>query len=243
MKTTFGLLFLLPTTLFADEVFIKGAGSITGRIVEQTDAMVTVDIGGGVISVSMAHVARIVRGRTDLDEYDTRANRLRHNDLHGWRELARWASRHGLAEPAGRAFEQVLAIDPDDPEARAALGFALLDGRWVAQEEAYRSRGFVKYEGEWLMPAEAQMRRESAAAEQASQEAERSARAAELENLKAEVQAAYEAEAAADAEWQAEGAEWFYSRTYNYGWHGCGYGNGSGYGYGSGFHRDSWRYR
>ena len=237
MKPTICLLFLLPTTLFADEVFIKGAGSIAGRIVDQTGTMVTVDIGGGVISVPMAHVARIVRGRTDLDEYDARLGRLAPGDLRGWRDLARWAARHGLAEQAGQAFETVLAFDPDDPEARAALGFALLDGRWVAQEEAYRSRGFVKYEGEWMLPAEAQMRRESAAADQASREAERSARAAELENLKAEVQAAYAAEAAADAEWRAEGAEWFYSRAYSYNWHGY------GCGYGSGFRRDSWRYR
>jgi hypothetical protein len=237
MQKILCLLLALPTPVVADEVFIKGAGSISGRIVEQTETRVTVDLGGGVISVSMSHVARIVRARTDLDEYDARVNQLEPHDLRGWRELARWASRHGLGEPAGRAFEMVLAIEPDDPEARAALGFALLDGRWVAQEEAYRARGFVKYEGEWMMPAEAQTRRDSAAAEQASREAERSARAAELENLKAEVQAAYAAEAAADAEWRAEGAAWFYSRTY--GWYGCGYGGTTWPGT-SDFRRHSW---
>ena len=241
MKNILCLLFLLPTTLFADEVIIRGAGSISGRIVEQTGTMVTVDIGGGAISVPMSHVERIIRGRTDLDEYDTRLNRLGPYDAPGWRELGRWASRHGLAEQASRAFETVLALDPDDPEARAALGFALLDGRWVPREEAYRSRGFIWFDGTWMLPAEAQMRRETAAAEQASREAERTARAAELETLKSEVQAAYAAEAAADAEWRAEGAEWFYSRTCNYNWHGCGY--GSGYGYGSGFRGDSRRYR
>jgi len=234
------LLFLLPTALFADEVFLKGAGSISGRVVEQTDTMVTVDIGGGAISVSMSHVDHIVMARTDLDEYDERMSRLGPRDVFGWRDLARWASQHRMGNQARQAYEWVLALEPGDREARGALGFALLDGDWVTQEEAYRTRGFVKYEGEWMMPSEAQLRLDSAAAEQASQEAERSVRAAELEKLKAEVQAAYAAEAAADAEWRAEGAAWFYSQIYN--WSGCGYGRTTWMG-APGFQRRSWRAR
>src|SRR4029079_9869251 len=38
-----------PTLLFADEVFIRGAGSVSGRIVEQTATRVVVDIGGGTV--------------------------------------------------------------------------------------------------------------------------------------------------------------------------------------------------
>jgi len=219
------LLFLPSTVLFADEVFLKGAGSISGRIVDQTERLVTVDVGGGTIGVSMAHVDHIVKARTDLDEYDVRAGRLARWDVNAWRALGRWASRQGMETQARQAYERVVEIMPDDPEAEGALGFVMLDGNWVTQDEAYRARGFVKYQGEWMMPAEAQLRRDDAAADRASWEAAQSARASELEKLKADVQAQYAAEQARDDEWRAEGAAWFYSHAY--GWDGWGYGYGA----------------
>jgi len=238
------LLLVPPTDVFADEVFLRGAGSISGRIVEQTDARVTVDVGGGVIGVAMSRVDHIVRARTDLDEYDTRASRLARWDVNAWRDLGRWARRRGMDTQASQAYEKVLAVEPDDPEAQGALGFVLLDGNWVTREEAYRARGFVKYDGEWMMPDEAQLRLDSVAAERASREAAESARAAELEKLKAEVQASYAAEQARDDEWRAEGAAWFYSHAYS--WDGWGYGISTWPG-ASGFHHHSshghWQHR
>ena len=210
------LLFLLPSVLCADEVFIKGAGSISGRVLEQTATQVLVDVGGGTIGIPTAKVARIVKAPTELDEFDARAARLGRWDLEGWRALGRWASSMGLEKQAHQAYEQVLAVTPDDPEALEALGFVLLEDRWVPEAVALRARGFVKYEGEWMLPAEAELRLDAAAQEQAAREAEKQARADELETLKAEVKRQYEAEAAADAEWRAEGAAWFYAHAY--GW-------------------------
>ena len=83
---------IYPTALFADEVFIKRAGSISGRIVDQTTTQVLVDIGGGTVGIPMARVDRIVKGPTDLDEYDARAGRLGPWDIDGWRALGRWAA-------------------------------------------------------------------------------------------------------------------------------------------------------
>jgi len=212
---------LFPTALSADEVFIKGAGSISGRIVDQTATQVMVDIGGGTVGLPMAKVDRIVKAPTDLDEFDARAGRLGRWEIEGWRALGRWASRQGLDRQARQAYERILAVMPDDPEAEAALGFVFLEDRWVPEEVAYRARGFVKFEGEWMLPAEAQLRLDAAAREQEAREAEASARAAELEKLKAEVKAQYEAEAAADAQWRAEGAAWFYAHAYGWRRWGC----------------------
>ena len=211
--------FLLPTVLFADEVFIKGAGSISGHIVEQTATQVVVDVGGGTVGIPMAKVDHIVKAPTDLDEYDARAGQLAPWDLDGWRALARWASLKSLDRQARQIYEMIATVMPDDPEAEGALGLVLLDGEWVTREDAYRARGYVRFDGEWMTPTEAQLRLDQAAAERAAQEASASARAADLEKLKAEVQAQYAAEAAADEEWRAEGAAWFYSHAYG----GCGW--------------------
>ena len=215
------LLLLLPTVLFADEVFIKGAGSISGRIVDQTATQVMIDVGGGTIGVPAARVDHIVKARTALDEFDARAAGLSPWDTDGWRALGRWASSQGMDTQARRAYLKILAMVPGDPEAENALGFVMLDGNWVNQDQAYRARGFVKFDGEWMMPAEARLRLDQTAEENARLEAERRARAADLERLKEDVKAQYAAEAAEDEEWREEGAAWFYSHAY--GWGGWGY--------------------
>ena len=198
------LLLLLPGPLFADEVFLKGAGSISGRIVEQTETMVTVDIGGGVMGVPLSKVERIVKARSPLDDFDDRAAKLGPQDTAGWRELGRWASQQGLTTQSRQAYEKVIALSPDDAEAREALGFVRLDGRWVTEEEGYRAKGYVKYEGEWMTAAEANMRQQNASAEQARQDADQRAREAETQKMLDDNRAAKAAQRAADEKAKAD---------------------------------------
>jgi hypothetical protein len=212
---------LLPTVLFADEVFLKGAGTISGRIVEQTDTMIMVDIGSGVMGVPISHVERIVKARSPLDDYDERASRLGPQDVDGWRKLGGWASQQGLSAQSRAAYQKVIEIAPNDPEANAALGFVLLDGRWVTEEESYRARGYVKYDGEWMMPAEAQMLQASAAADQTRQAAEQSAREAETTKILADTRAAKTAERAAEEQARQSEEDRWSQPVY---WGGWGYG-------------------
>jgi hypothetical protein len=194
------LLLLVPALLFADEVHLKGGAVFSGRIVEQTETMVMVDIGDGVVGVAMSRVERIVKGRSPLDDYDERAARLQADDADGWRSLGRWASQQGLSAQSRQAYQKVLDISPDDPEARGALGFVLLDGRWLTEEESYRARGFVKYDGEWMTRSEAQMAQNAAAADQAREDAERRANQAEADAILAESRAEKVEERARQAE-------------------------------------------
>jgi len=187
------LVALVAGFALADEVYLQNGGTITGRIVEQTDAVVKVDIGGGTVGVPASEVERIVKGRTPLDDYDERSARLAPDDVKGWRNLGRWASQQGLYTQSRQAYENVLEVAPDDAEARKALGFVQVDGRWLTEEDSYRARGYVQYDGEWMTPAEVQVAQSQAAAEQARRDAEM--RAIDAEN------------AARDAERRAEEAE------------------------------------
>ena len=214
-------LLLLPSALAADEVFLKGAGSISGRIVEQNESRVMVDIGGGVMGVPMSHVERIVKARSPLDDYDERAARLKPGDVDGWRKLGRWASDQGLSKQSEQAYRNVMSAAPDDPEAREALGYVRVNGAWMTEEEGYRARGFVKFEGEWMAPSEASALQAAAAAEQAREEAARQAREAETEQMLAENRAA-RAAAEAEEERKREEAEARWSGPIY--WGGWGYG-------------------
>jgi tetratricopeptide (TPR) repeat protein len=169
----------------------------------------------------MANVERIVKARSPLDDFDQRAARLKPQDVEGWRELARWAAQQGLTKQSLEAYEKVLANAPNDPEAKEAQGYVLLEGRWVTEEESYRVRGYVKYENEWMTPTEAQMRQANAEATEARQNAERDARDAETQKLLDASRAAKAAERAADEQRrQREEASW---STPVY-WGGWGYG-------------------
>jgi hypothetical protein len=169
------LLFLVSGPLLGDVVYLKGGGKFTGRIVEQTAERMVIDIGDGTVGFSMDRVEEIVKGPSPLDEYDTRAAKLGPQDVNGWRSLGLWASTKGLSAQSRAAYKRVLALAPDDKEAREALGFVQVDGRWLTEEESYRARGFVKYDGEWMTPAEVQLAQSDAAREQARAQADKSA--------------------------------------------------------------------
>jgi hypothetical protein len=197
---TAAVLLLVPSLLRADEVFLKGGAKFSGRIESQTDTMITIDIGDGVVGVPMARVDKVVKGRSPLDEYDERAKALGAQDADGWRTLGRWASHSGLSAQAREAYQKVLLLVPDDPEARGALGYVQQDGRWMTEEESYKARGYVKVGGDWMTRAEAQMVQASADAEQARQEAERRANLAEADKILAEQRADKAEERAREAE-------------------------------------------
>jgi len=211
------LLWLLPSALFADEVFLKDAGSIEGRIVEQTATSVQVDVGGGIIGVPMDRVDHIVKGRSPMDVYDDRAAKLAPDDVAGWNKLGGWAWQQGLSTRARQAYEHVLEVAPNNPEANEALGMVQLNGKWVTEEESYQARGFVKYNGEWMTPAQAQVEQTQEANDRARRDAEKRARDAEIAAQEAQAQAKAAEEKAEQAQ-QAQQAQQNYYDPIVYGW-------------------------
>ena len=191
-----------PAASRADVVFLKSGGKMEGRIVQQTETSVEVDIGAGSLTFPMSSVDRIEKGHSQLDEFDDRAAALDPNDRDGWLELARWASRAGLGTQSKRAYQHVLKIDPNDPEANQAMGLVQVEGRWMTEDEAYRARGYVRFEGRWVTPAEQDS---ILRAREADRDAARAqAQAAEAQQARAEAQAR-EAEARArEAEARSE---------------------------------------
>ncbi len=205
MLKTFTLVMLLfgPVavgSVLADEVYLKGGAKFTGRIEEQTETMLTINIGDGVVGVAMSRVEKIVKGKSPLDEYDERARALDAKDLNGWRGLGAWASHHGLSAQAKDSYSKVMALSPDDPEARQALGFVRFNDQWMTEDQSYAARGYVKLGGEWMTPAAAQQVQAAELAEQGRQDAERRANQAEADKILAESRAAKAEERAREAE-------------------------------------------
>jgi hypothetical protein len=185
-------------TALADDVYLKGGGRLSGRVIQKTATSVEVDVGAGKVTVPASRVERIVEGRSALDAYHERAGALGPNDREGWAALGRWASDQGLSTQSREAYNRVLALDPSDAEANEALGNVQVNGRWMSEDAGYQARGYVQFEGEWMKPAERnaiERERAQADSDRARAEAEARARQAEARAEEAEARAK-EAEAA-----------------------------------------------
>ncbi len=186
MKGFIVLIALAAVPASADDVYLRGGGRITGEIIEQTDESISVDIGGGSLTVKMSSVVRIEKGTSPMQEYRARAAEIPAGDAEAWRELAQWATGNALGSQVQDAYSHVVAILPDDEEANRALGRVRLDGRWVSEEESYIAQGYIEFEGEWMTPAE----RQSILAErQARDEEYRQVNEARIQSIEAEQKA------------------------------------------------------
>lgn len=199
---------------FADEVHLKGGGRVTGEIIEQTAEFVTVDIGGGSLTVRASSVVGIEKNVSPMQEYRLRAAEVPSGDAEAWRELARWARGNALHSQVDDAYSQLLKTLPDDEEANRALGRVRLDGRWVSEEESYRARGYVEFEGEWMTPGE---QRAILADRQAREDADRQANEARIREIEAEQDAQREREEAATEEFRNDGLLYYGDPVY-WGW-------------------------
>jgi hypothetical protein len=197
-------LLLLPAAAGGDEVHLTNGGVVSGVIVESTPDAVVIETGPGRVTLSRSRIARVVESRSALALFQEQAAGLAPDDVEGLARLARWAVDQGLATQARETWRRVLGIDPDHPEANAALGRVSLDGVWMDESEAYRAQGYVRYRGRWVTPAE----HEALLRERESEElAAADRREAEVRLREAEARAR-EAEARArEAEAQADQAE------------------------------------
>ena len=189
MKQAIVIIALAAAPVFADDIYLRGGGQITGQIIEQTEDSVTVDIGGGTISAKMSSVVKIDKNNSPLQEYRERAAKIPAGDAEAWRKLARWAKGYSLSSQAREAYREVVAILPDDEEANKALGMVKVNGKWITEEENYRAQGYVQFEGKWMTPAEQQSIVAGRQAQQAQAEADRQANAAKVQQINAQEQA------------------------------------------------------
>jgi hypothetical protein len=150
---------LVPALVRADTVFLEGGGRVRGEIVSETPTTVTVRTSAGSLHViKRDEIAKIERDRNPGQEYAERARRLSETDASGWYELGRFALEKGLKEEGLAAFRKTIAIDPDHPGAREALGHRKYKGRWL-DEAGYKKavEGLVEWSGQWVTPAEKEM--------------------------------------------------------------------------------------
>lgn len=146
--TTLVLSLALASAALADEVVLKNGSAFSGIVREEGDRVV-VEMDFGTMTFKKVDVRSISRGNDPMGEYETKAKAA--TDVKGMLELAGWAREKGLGSRSLDLYRKILTLDPDQADARKALGFEKIDGQWLAGDDLMVARGYVKVNGRWLI--------------------------------------------------------------------------------------------
>jgi hypothetical protein len=67
-------------------------------------------------------------------------------------------------------LKRIIELDPNQPDARRALGYVQIDGQWTTQDKAMIERGYKRYKNSWKLPQEIELLESKAKLESARQE-------------------------------------------------------------------------
>ena len=108
---------------------------------------------GGQLTVDSTQVTEHIREPEAISEYHRLAPDIADSAAEQWR-FAEWCRARGLQEQRKQHLWRVIELEPDHVEARRALGFAEVEGKWVTRKDYFQERGFVYYQGKWRLPQE-----------------------------------------------------------------------------------------
>jgi hypothetical protein len=144
--TILALSLVLASAAAGDEVVLKNGSAFSGIVREEGDRII-VEMDFGSMSFKRVDVRTIVRGSDPFTEFESRAKAA--TDVKSMLDLAAWAREKGLGTKSTELYRRILTIDPDQPDARKALGYEKVAGQWLAGDDLMMARGFVKYRGRW----------------------------------------------------------------------------------------------
>jgi hypothetical protein len=145
---------------FGDELTLRNGSTFMGAVREEGDR-VTIETEFGFMTFKKVDVRSVVRSRNVVREFAERSQVASSvKELLG---LAAWAREKELDSRVEDVYRRVIAKEPDQPDARRALGYERVDGRWLQGDELQIARGFVKVDGRWLTKDEAMKVREQQA--------------------------------------------------------------------------------
>jgi hypothetical protein len=160
----------------ADVVHLKNGQRLEGDTIE-ADGQVAIHSAVGELRIPMDMVARIERGPSIEAEALRKLEATSPTDVDARAAIASELESNGAATLARRIYGDVLAIDPDHPVARRALGYVRCDGEWLIEDDCRRQRGQVLYQGRWVTTDERTV----------LETLEHQRRQSELERLRAEI--------------------------------------------------------
>lgn len=143
------------------EVFILTTGGrVTGRLLNRDESprekFVIKTSAGARITLERTQVEKVLRARPV--ELDYEKIRPRYPDtVEGQWALAEWCYKQRLPAQRKTHLQRIIELDPEHEQARRALGYSQVGGRWVTQEQEMAKRGYKPYKGRYRTSQEIEL--------------------------------------------------------------------------------------
>ncbi len=140
------------------ELFLlQSGGKVSGQLVPQDppdkDHLTIKTDAGATITLARSQIKQTLHQRPEEIEYEKL--RVRAADtVEGQWELAEWCRENRLTAQREKHLKRIIELDPDDRQARLALGYERHGDTWTTQEEQMTKNGYVRYKGRWRLPQE-----------------------------------------------------------------------------------------
>ena len=142
-----------PLPLRAAVIVLRNGGRLTGDVRRSTkDSAFIIQLSTGArIKIDERKVRKIIDDPPEQQRYEELLRDMPDTAAGHW-TMASWCKENSLKPQAVYHQEQVIRHDPNHADARRALGYSMLNGRWTKPEEFMTQQGYKRYKGEWKLP-------------------------------------------------------------------------------------------
>ncbi len=144
-----------------DTIFLKSGGELKGKIVSELKGetngrayMVFRTESGGLLKLDQARLIKRQQKANEEDAEYLRRLKIAGDDPNLLWKVYEWCQSQdaGAARYKGELkflLQRITELDKNDDRARRLLGFDLVDGRWVREEQLYGNHGYQKRGTSW----------------------------------------------------------------------------------------------
>jgi hypothetical protein len=143
------------------EVFVLASGGqVSGEWLNRDETprkkFVIQTPGGGRLTLDRSQVKNVLYTRPEESEYE-RTRPSYPDTVEGQWALAEWCRTQRLTAQRQAHLKRVIELDSNHVEARQALGYSQIDGKWMTQEDVMIARGYRRYKGRWRTSQEIEL--------------------------------------------------------------------------------------
>ena len=139
---------------------LKNGGRVQGKLANPKQSprktFVVVTPSGGRITLAASAVKNIQRKTVGQKRHEERLLEMDDSSDEHW-EMAQWCLKHDLTSERKFHLKRVVELDSEHAEARRALGYTQIDGRWILRREWMKEQGYVYHNGSWRTEQEREM--------------------------------------------------------------------------------------
>ena len=147
----------VASELRADVIHLTTGGEVRGELLnpKQTprENYEVLTLDGIRVRFGKRQVKRVVRSQDPEALYEEYLPQMPASAAGNWK-MAEWCLKSGLLGKRTTHLEAVVRLDPDHEQARRALGYQMINGKWQKRTEYWENRGYIRHQGDWKLPQE-----------------------------------------------------------------------------------------